>query len=263
VRQVSVLPDIVVRPARDGPLILAGSPGRLRGELHITNAGAERARLHGFVVRKHDLPAQPAVGQLGGRLPPGASGAVTASLALAADTPPGEYHATLDIAGHEIIATLHVSSSPSLELTPSRIFVEAGMTSVRLVARNTGNARQTIASYARARLRSDPDLSPLSSAVSETDRVDAAIDAAIDAAFRLPATVTLDPGDVLVLDAEVEVGGDIDRDRRYLALLPVAAATLRVIVGPATQVPDEKPASPAGKPKRNRATRPARPNSPT
>ena len=249
-RQASLLPDIVVRPARDGPLILAGSPGRLRGELHITNAGADRASLHGFVVRKHDLPAQPAAGQLGGRLPPGASLPVTASLALPAGTPAGEYHATLDIAGHEIDATLHVSSSPSLELTPSRIFIDAGVTSVRLVTRNTGNARLAIASYARARLRRDPDLSPLLSGDTETEREDTAV----DAIFRLPATVTLDPGDVLVLDAEVDVSGDIDGDRRYLALLPVAAATLRVIIGPATEAPGKKPASPPSKPKRTRAT---------
>jgi len=250
VRQASALPDIVIRPARDGPLILAGAPGRLRGELHVTNAGAERASLHGFVVRTHDLPAQPAAGQLNGRLPPGTSEAVTASLSLAADTPPGEYHATLDIAGHEIDATLHVSSDPSLELTPSRVFVDAGVTSLRLVARNTGNARLAVAPYARARLRSDPDLSPLSLGAAEPDHEDATS----DALFRLPASVALDPGDVLVLDAEVEVSGDIDGDRRYLALLPVASATLRVIVGPATGEPVKKPAKPVNKPKRTRAT---------
>jgi hypothetical protein len=254
VRQASVLPDIVVRPARDGPLILAGSPGRLRGELHVTNAGAESARLHGFVVGKHDLPAPPAAGQLGGRLPAGASGLVTASLALPADTPPGEYHAMLDIAGHEVNATLHVASSPSLEITPSRIFVETGMTAVRLVARNTGNARLAVASLARARLRSDPDLAPLSLGATETEREDAPF----DAIFRLPATATLDPGDVLVLDAEVEVTSDIDSDRRYLALLPVATATLRVVAGPATAKPSNAAAEPGSKPvtkpKRARST---------
>jgi hypothetical protein len=250
VRQASALPDIVVRPARDGPLILAGSPGRLRGELHITNAGAERASLHGFVVRTHDLPAQPAAGQLNGRLPPGASEAVTASLALPSDTAPGEYHATLDVAGHEINATLHVSSDPSLELTPSRIFIEVGVTEVRLVARNTGNVRLAVASHARAGLRSDPDLSALSLGAAEPEREDASGDAVL----RLPATVSLDPGDVMVLDVEVQVSTDIDGDRRYLALLPVAAATLRVIVGPATGKPVEKPADPANKPKRARAT---------
>jgi hypothetical protein len=243
-RQAGVLPDIVVRPARDGPLILAGSPGRLRGELHVTNAGAERASLHGFVVRKHDLPSQPTAGQLGGRLPPGASSAVTASLALPADTPPGEYHATLDIAGHEINATLHVASSPSLEITPSRIFVETGVTSLRLVARNTGNARLSVAPLARARLRSDLDLAPLSLGATETEGEDAPF----DAIFRLPATATLDPGDVLVLDAEVDVSSDIDSDRRYLALLPVATATLRVVVSPSTGDPVKKPSKPINRP---------------
>lgn len=250
-RQASPLPDIVVRPVRDGPVILAGTPGRLRGELHITNAGAERARLHGFVVGKHDLPAQPGAGQLGGRLPPGASGAVTASLVLAPDTPPGEYHATLDIAGHEVEATLHVASDASLELTPSRIFVDAGVTSVQLVARNTGNARLAVAALARARLTSDPDLTALPRGASiETERDDAPV----DAVFRLPATVTLDPGDVSVLDAEVEVSGNIDAERRHLALLPVATATLRVIVGPATGVPVQKPSKPITTPKRARPT---------
>jgi hypothetical protein len=250
VRQATALPDIVVRPPGDGPLILAGSPGRLRGELHVTNAGPDSARLHGFVVRKHDLPAQPAAGQLHGRLPPGADGAVTASLSLPSNTPAGEYHATLDVAGHEIDATLHVSSDPSLELTPSRIFVGTGVTSLRLVARNTGNARLSVGPLARARLRSDPDLSSLALGEAKPEREDTSGDALI----RLPATVTLDPGDVVVLDAQVEVSTDIDGDRRYLALLPVAAATLRVIVGPATGVPVSKPVKRVTRPKRARPT---------
>ena len=162
-RQASLLPDIVVRPLRDGPLILAGTPGRLRGELHVTNAGAERASLHGFVVRKHDLPSQPAPGQLGGRLPPGASGAVTASLVLPPDTPPGEYHATLDIAGHEI--ELSPCTGPAMPSSSSRrpgSLSMAGVTSVQLVARNTGNARLAVRRrLARARLTSDPDLTAL------------------------------------------------------------------------------------------------------
>ena len=202
-RQANLLPDLVVRPLRDGPLILAGTPGRVRGELHVSNAGAERASLHGFAVRKHDLPAQPAPGQLGGRLLPGASGAVTASLVLSPDTPPGEYHATLDIAGHEIEATLHVASDPSLELIPSRMFVDAGTTSCRLVVRNTGNVRLQIAPLARARLTSDPDLTALPmSASPEPERADPSD--VLRRRFRIPATVALDPGEVLVLDAEVE-----------------------------------------------------------
>jgi hypothetical protein len=235
-RQPAVLPDLGVTAAGEGWLILAGAPGRLRGQLHVTNAGARPSSLRGFAVRASDLPERPAPGQLGVRLAADTSSDVTASLELPAGTPPGEYHATLDVAGHEVEAVLLVSSDPALDLTPSRVFLRAGTTPVQLVLHNTGNVRLQVAPTSRARLGRDPDLTALPTDRS-APRAGGDDAPGPDAVLRVADPPDLQPGETRVVDAVVEVDGDLDHERRYLALLPVATATLRVIVNPAAPAP--------------------------
>ena len=249
-RQPADLPDLAVRAPGDGQVILAGAPGRLRGQLHVTNTGPQPSRLQRFAVLGHDLPAQPGPGQVGARLSPDAGTEVTASLELAADTPPGEYHATLDVAGHQVEAVLHVSPEPAVDLTPSRVFLDAGGAGVRLVLQNTGNVHLQVAPTARARLTRDPDLTAL-----PIDRPARLPDdtAGPDAVLRITGPLDLAPGETHVVDAEVEVDGELDPERRYLALLPVATGTLRVVVNPRVAAPQPKPTTSAT-PRRPRKT---------
>jgi hypothetical protein len=256
-RQTADLPDLEVRAPGGGQVILAGAPGRLRGQLHLTNAGSQPSRLQRFAVRTNDLPAQPGPGQLGVRLAPDAGAEVTASLELAPDTPPGEYHATLDVAGHQVEAVLHISPEPAVELTPSRAFLDAAATGLRLVLRNTGNVRVGVAPTARARLTRDPDLTALRFDRTARDHDDDP--AGPDAVLRIPGPLDLEPGATAVVDAEVEIDGDLDEERRYLALLPVATATLRVVVNPRVVAPEPKPTTRAT-PRRARKTAPPRRN---
>lgn len=236
-RQPALVPDLDVTGPGDRRVILAGAPGRLRGRLHVTNTGAQRASLRTFAVRAHDLPEQPAPGQLGVRLEPDVSGEVTASLELPAGTPPGEYHATLDVGGHEVEAVLHVSPDPTVDLTPGRVFLlDTGPTTVQLVLHNTGNVRVRVAPTARARLTSDPDLTALPTGRSGSRAGDDG-STGPDAVLRVPQPPDLEPGDTAVVDAVVEIDGDLDHERRHLALIPVATATLRVIVNPVAPAP--------------------------
>ena len=111
-RQTADLPDLVVRAPGDGPVILAGAPGRLRGAAarHEHRPAAEPPAA---LRRAGSRPAGPA------RSGPARRPAVSRrrhrghrlARARPADTPPGEYHATLDVAGHEVEAILHVSRS--------------------------------------------------------------------------------------------------------------------------------------------------------
>ena len=250
-RQLVDLPDLTVTTARDGPLILAGPPARLQGRLIVTNTGQRRSRLRGFAVQDHDLPGEPRQGRLVADVAPAASADVTASLELPARTPPGEYHGTLDVAGHPVQATLHVSAEPALTLSPTRVVLEAGTSRVQLVLHNSGNVQQQIAPVARARLDEDPDLLALPTArPPENDTADRG--SGPDAVLRVPGPVGLDPGTTAVVDAEVEIAENLDGERRYLARLPVGTATLRVIVNPVAP-------GPAPKPRRSRTT-PARRN---
>lgn len=250
-RQTADLPDLAVRAPGDGQVILAGAPGRLRGQLHVTNTGPQPSRLQRFAVLGHDLPVQPGPGQVGARLSPDAGTEVTASLELAADTPPGEYHATLDVAGHQVEAVLHVSPEPAVDLTPSRVFLDAGGAGVRLVLQNTGNVHLQVAPTARARLTRDPDLTALP--IDRPARLPDDATAGPDAVLRITGPLDLAPGETHVVDAEVEVDGEVDPERRYLALLPVATGTLRVVVNPRVAAPQPKPTTSAT-PRRPRKT---------
>lgn len=252
-RQTADLPDLAVRAPGGGRVILAGAPGRLRGQLHVTNAGSQPSRLQRFAVRANDLPVQPGPGQLGVRLAPDAGAEVTASLELPPDTPPGEYHATLDVAGHQVEAVLHISPEAAVELTPSRVFLDAGATGVRLVLQNTGNVLVRLAPTARARLTRDPDLTALPFDRSVRDHDDDP--AGPDAVLRIPGPLGLEPGETAAVDAEVEIDGDLDAERRYLALLPVATGTLRVVVNPRAVAHEPKPTARAT-PHRARKTAP-------
>lgn len=251
-------PDLVVRAPGDGRVILAGPPSRLRGQVHVTNTGATRSSLRGFDVGAHDLPAQPAPGRLGLRLAAAAGADVTASLALPPDTPPGEYHATLDVGGHDIEAILYVGADPRLDLTPARVVIETGPERRQLVLRNAGNVPVQLAARTRARLCADPDLAALpihSAGVRERD----AELLRPDAVLLIPGGVRLAPGEVAVVDTEIEVDGELDRERRYQALLPVGPATLRVILGPSAAAPaagiaPTRGASTAGAPPRGVST---------
>ena len=216
-RDLVDLPDLSVTAPPDG-VILAGPPGRLQGRLHVTNTGQQRSSLRGFSVRLHDLPEQPAPGRLGAHLAPAASADVTASLELPAGTPPGEYHLMLDVAGHPVQATLHISADPALALSPTRVILEAGTSTVQLVLHNSGNVPQQIAPVARARLNEDPDLFALPTGrPPESETADRGTGP--DAVLRVTDPVSLDPGATVVVDAEVQVDDDLDRERRYLALL--------------------------------------------
>jgi hypothetical protein len=229
--------DLEVEVPGAGPVVLAGPPGRLRGKVQIRNVGAERISLHRFDVSAHDLPGQPGAGQLGVRLPAGGNALVTASFGLPSGTPPGEYHATLVIAGHQIESVVHVVKDPSLDLLPSKVFVDRGITPVQLVARNTGNVRLQIAPLSRGRLSSDADVGAvLGPMTSEAQREEQST--AYDAVLRIPGMTVLEPGEVSVVSAEVEVDTRIDAQRRHLVLLPVATATLRVVAGPMTSEPE-------------------------
>src|SRR5690554_6936388 len=98
----------------EGPIVLAGQPGALRGNLHIRSRSSGRVRLRrlalmekkgarGFEGVKNGFG--PTLRLSPGIIRPGHIGPVSISLSLNPHTPPGEYRAEMDLAGkvHEVV----------------------------------------------------------------------------------------------------------------------------------------------------------------
>ena len=222
---------LLVRGADADPVVLTGPPTRLRGDVHLTNTGSAPLRVRGFGVRGEGLTGGAGGGRLTARIAGGDAVATRAALALPAATPPGRYAVTLDLGGHEVAATLVVAADPSSDVTPGRVLCGPGRTEVELLVANTGNVPLDLAPRTRARLRADPDLAapPLLPGPGDGDGDDGGPHAALE--VRDPAPLA--PGERRAVRAAVVVPDDVEPERRYLALLPVATATLRVVVTPA------------------------------
>lgn len=217
-----------VRGSVEEPVVLAGPPARLRGEVHLTNTGSTPMRVRGFGVRGAELAGVPGAGRLTARLGAGDAVATRAAVALPTTTPPGRYPVTLDVEGSVVPATLVVTADPSSEVAPGRVLCGPGRTEVELLLTNTGNVTLDLAPRTRATLRADPDLAALPLLPRPGDADDGP-----HAALELTDQAPLEPGERRTVRAAVVVPDDVDPERRYLALLPLATTTLRAVVTPA------------------------------
>ena len=225
-----------VEGAPPGPVTLSGPPGAIRGRLRLGNDGAQRVAVRGFAVRAKSLETSESVGSLRARLDPGASTDLDATLSLARTTPPGDYRVRLDFEGHEVEALLRVAADPSLRVTPSLVLAATGSTSAQVEVANVGNVALDLPAVARSRLVADADIAPPlfgggASTGTPTD---------LDAVLHLKTSVSLAPGTREQLDITIDVPEGLDAERRYVALLPLSTATLRVVVAPTGKTPAPK-----------------------
>jgi len=222
---------LTIRPidgAPPGPVTLTGPPRAIRGQLRLGNDSNERVAVRGFAVRAKSLELSEGRGSLRARLEPGVSTDLDATLSLARTTPPGDYQVRLDVNGQEVEALVRVSADPSLRVTPSMVLAGAGSTTVQLEIANTGNVSLDLPVLARSRLVADAEVAPPLFGGSSTTGTPTDVDVVL----RLKKAVALAPGAKQQIDAVVDVPEGLDAERRYLALLPLSTATLRVIVPP-------------------------------
>src|SRR5262245_34847319 len=118
----------------DEPLVLVGPPRGIRGEFHLHNSSEEKV-----IVREPRLrsAAPPAGAKAAGRaaaalkqesllmrrivMRPGRSRHVQLAPALDPYTPPGTYHAVLDLDGRERPVVMHVTEDVSLTIDPDEL----------------------------------------------------------------------------------------------------------------------------------------------
>jgi hypothetical protein len=116
-------------------------------------------------------------------------------------------------------------------VTPSLVLVAPGSTTLQIQVTNVGNVTLELPEVARARLVADADVAPPlfgggGTSGTPTDE---------DAVLRLNRSVSLVPGAREDLDVTVDVPNGLDAERRYVAMLPMSTATLRVVVAPTTR----------------------------
>lgn len=147
-RKAALLPDVAQ------PLILAGPPRAVRGEFRVRNATDRKV-----VVRQPRVTAATATGRPKGDasmtaisgdalalrrivVRAGQSRPVAVDLALDPRTPPGTYHAALDVDGEQRPVVMHVTEDVALTMAPSEIVLDGRpgeKVQRRVVITNDGN----------------------------------------------------------------------------------------------------------------------------
>lgn len=144
----------------DEPIVLVGPPRSLLGEFHLHNPTDEKvivreprlravATPEGADARRAALLQQPSRLMRRIVMRPGRSRHVPLSLSLHPHTPPGTYHAALDINGRQRAVVMHVTEEVSLTFAPEELVLpnRAGEAiEKRVVFRNEGNVPVSVRS---------------------------------------------------------------------------------------------------------------------
>jgi hypothetical protein len=124
----------VLMPDAAEPLVLVGPPRDVRGQFRVQNSSDRK-----IVVRQPQLKAA-ATGRTkaAAALPetavalrriivrPGRARPVPVALALDPHTPPGTYHARLDVEGEQRTVVMHVTEDVALSIAPQEIVIANG-----------------------------------------------------------------------------------------------------------------------------------------
>jgi hypothetical protein len=242
-----------------GPLVLCGPPAKLRGQFRVQNPSSRS-----IVVRQPRLRASTGKHAVAAVLPhaevalrrivirAGRPKPVNLSVALDGRTPPGTYHAELDVGGQLRDVVLHVSEEVSLRLEPSELVLPSrpgAEIHKRLVLVNEGNVAIAVGDIGRVAL--DDELAhcrALRGALADVgDKLQGLDDFVVALGRRYQAiyeplvvdvhndAVSVRPGDTVTLDLRLKLPEKIHPRARYTASAPISTSTLSFSL-----VPDQR-----------------------
>lgn len=245
------------------PLVLVGPPRNVRGEVQIQNPTDRKLIVRQPVLkvaspagavaktRKAAAAAVPEVGVALRRIVvrAGASKPVPLALTLDPRTPPGTYHATLDVDGQERTVVMHVTEDVDLELSPSEIVVGnvAGRKiEKQVVVTNPGNVPVTVKTIGTVVLDDElahcralrGALADVGDTMTSLDDFTVALGRRYKAVYETAALrvqndeVTVAPGETRAIDLTIAVPDKLDRRSRYTGYAPMSTRTLTFIVVP-------------------------------
>jgi hypothetical protein len=263
--------------ASEGPIVLVGQPGALRGDVTLRNSSPERVRLRKLPLAVEAeqasrlMAARPGAGPQvrlsPGILRPGHTGPVSLSLSLDPYTPPGEYQAEIDVAGRMLPVTMHVTENVDLRISPAQLVLENRpneLIAKRIVARNLGNVPLSIGKIGAVFLDDDllvcrtlrhaaaavgDDLRPVEEYLSRIllSAKQVAESSGILRVHNRSGELTLQPGEVQPIDLDIRIPPTLDRRGRYRGVIALSTASLTFLIVPTSgpAIPEE--ASPASR----------------
>jgi hypothetical protein len=265
------VPSLVVGASEDEPLVLAGPPGELTGQILLHNPGDAKVVLRDAGIKdpsgvlrlpsaRH--PLDPVV------LRPDQGDNVPLSISVDPYTPPGDYQVELEVGGRSRAAVLHVHEVFDLTVQPRTLVVvnQTGLAQQkRLTISNDGNVSFTIADPGTVELHDDmprdrdvlrvaieplldrdkPDLEALVVALLAAAREDGERFGSLAVRTR-GGTIEIQPGETKPIDLEITVVDELPSNRRYHGHLPILTRDVDVIVvasgGPVQEEPPPRPA---------------------
>jgi hypothetical protein len=267
--------DIVAAP-EDEPLVLSGPPGDLTGRVALHNPGDVNLVLRDAGLKdpsgvltilplRHTLPALV--------LRPDQGRVVPLRAAVDPATPPGEYHATLELAGRSRPAVLHVVEVFDLTIRPQSLVVvnrPGRAQRKRVVVTNRGNVTFSIGDLGDVELKDDMIWERAVRVAVEPwagredfkieELVVAVLRVARDEAFRvgclsvrsLAGQVDVAPGETAAIDLEITLREALPSNGRYRGRAALLTQDLELVVVSSSEpaVPAEKAEKAAAAPKK-------------
>jgi hypothetical protein len=267
--------DVINQP-EDEPIILAGPPQALFGEVLFHNPGAEKvvlrdARLSRVEVQtvgeeeadeeraRALLPESAGISTI--VLRPGQRRSLPLQLNLNPHTPPGDYRARLETAGRSREVIIHVTEFVLLDISPSHLVIEnipGSRVIKRVVFTNRGNTTLHIGDFGAIPLDDErfdcrmlrsaleavgDETHPLEEYVAEIARQSRNV---LQQAGNLrvksdTGPFDLQPGEIRAVDLEIRVPDSLDRRTRYNGSAAIYTSDLNIVIVPAQAGRNEEP----------------------
>jgi hypothetical protein len=244
------------------PLVLVGPPRGVRGEVRIQNPTDRK-----LIVRQPLLTVTPPAGA-GGKarkaaaampdvgialrrivVRAGSSKPVPLTLTLDPRTPPGTYHAKLQVDGEERQVVMHVTEDVALELAPTElVLVNAAGRKIQkqIVVTNPGNVPVTVKTIGTVVLDDElahcralrGALADVGDTMKSLDDFTVALGRRYKSVYETSALrvqndeATVEPGDTLAIDLTITLPDKLDKRSRYTGYAPISTRTLTFIVVP-------------------------------
>lgn len=146
-----ILPEYeLLLHSADKPIVLAGPPNRLTGDVYLTNPGDQHVVVRSARLRELPQPGSSEIEiPLVAILRAGHGGRARITLRLNPSTAPGHYKTTLVLGNFSYPAELNITENLDFDIVPSQLILEnqpGTRIEKRVMFKNTGNRELTIAS---------------------------------------------------------------------------------------------------------------------
>lgn len=252
------------------PIVLVGQPGAMKGELFLHNPGEARMVFRGAALRSEAVTRREAAVfpraveemMVARKVPavivkPGERRRVPLRFALDPTTPPGEYHASLQMADQSWPVVFHVTERVDLDISPNELVLhnQPGATVTKeIVVRNFSNVELTIEEVsvvplddelaqcrilrAVAAVIGSREASDLDDILTEFAHQSKAVleQAGILRVRNRSGRLSLQPGEIRRVEIEIRLPDTLEKRTRYRAVLPIYNADLTISITPALDI---------------------------